>query len=443
VEADDPVCLRCIGDEELRRQLRDEAGRSVCASCGKRRQAVPLSAIAERVDPIFRQYYHPGGDVPHFDVGFDNPSYEQDGEDPQSIIAEIAGVEPDISDAIVDHLSDGESRDVTRGSDAYYDATSRYVARELHATELHMAWEEFCARVKHKRRFFDAEGQNILSTILGDRESIGRENNPLSACVVKLQAGERCFRARRAETDGAARLIMSDPRRLLSPPPPHLTPAGRMNSAGIPVFYGGFSEDVCIAEVRPYVGGLVVVGEFRTTRPLRLLNLMMLEENRFVGSIFRSDFYERVTKRQFLRNFHDLISRPIQPHEEMLEYLTTQAVAEYISNVLGLDGIIYESAQTGRLDENTDHEDRPVDRSKQNLALFNHAALVQGSQQPRKRKKNPLFEWSETNDSAAERRRPSLRFVIRSASVIRVTGIHVLHQRAVLPSRLGRGEIDY
>jgi hypothetical protein len=164
-------------------------------------------------------------------------------------------------------------------------------------------------------------------------------------------------------------------------------------------------------------------------RRLRLLDLTMLGEHGFAGSMFRSDFYERVTKRQFLRSFHDLISRPVQPHEEMLEYLPTQAVAEYISNVLGLDGIIYESAQSGALSEREEEAHMLANRPKQNIALFNRAALVQGSQLRRRRTTNPHIDWNETNDSVAEQRRPSLRFVTGSANVVRVTGIQVSHER--------------
>src|SRR5262249_5106098 len=184
----------------------------------------------------YREYYRPGGDEAHFDPDSDNPRYEQAGEEPQYIIQEIVGVEPEIADAIVDYLSDGEAHNVRDGAEPYYDNTSRYVVRDLHPTELHMAWEEFCERVKHERRFFDEEGRGMLSTILGDSESIKSQDNPLSACIVTLKNGERCFRARRAESDDEARLIIGDPRRLLGPPPPHLTPAGRMNPAGISVF---------------------------------------------------------------------------------------------------------------------------------------------------------------------------------------------------------------
>jgi len=437
MDPETPVCLKCIGDEELRRLLSDEACRGVCGSCGKRRQAVPLRKIAEHIDSVFREHYRPGGDVAHFDADSDNPQYEQEGEGPEWIIQEIAGVEPDIADAIVEYLSDDEARAVADGTAAYYDNSSRYVLHDFHPTELRLEWEEFCRRIKHERRFFDQQGQGILSTILGDRESIGRQDNPLSACVVALQTGEHCFRARRADTEEAASPIVRDPRRLLSTPPPHLTPAGRMNPAGIPVFYGGFSEDICIAEVRPYVGGLVVVGEFRTTHRLRLLDLTMLDEHGFAGSMFQPDFYERVTRRLFLRSFHNLISRSVQPHEEVLEYLPTQAVAEYIANVLGLDGIIYESAQTGGLGENDEGEDRPAERTKQNVCFFNRAALLQGSHHRRPRTGRAitlLFGGDEANTGAADQRRPSLRFVKDSAKVVRITGMKVSHERVFVSS---------
>jgi hypothetical protein len=427
MDAQDPICLECIGDGELQRLLREEATRAICASCGSRRAAVPLADVADRVDVVYREYYCPGGESAHFDRDSDNPHYEQEGEEPEQIVQEIAGVEPDVAETIVTYLHSGEGHDIADGGDAYYESTSRYIPRDLHPTELHLAWEEFCRRVKHVRRFFDDEGRAILSTILGNQEGTKYRDNPLSVCVVALKTGERCYRARRVATMDEVDRIARDPRRLLGPPPAHLTPAGRMNPAGIPVFYGGFSQDVCIAEVRPHVGGLVILGEFRTARHLRLLDLTRLDEHGFAGSMFRSDFYERVTKRAFLRSFHNLISRPIQPHEEVLEYLPTQAVAEYIGNVLGLDGIIYESSQTGAEND----ENKISDRSRQNLVLLNRSARVRGScrANPPSKGLAPILEET----SVADDRRPSLRFVNGSTQVVRITAIRVSHDREFLP----------
>ena len=204
-----------------------------------------------------------------------------------------------------------------------------------------------------------------------------------------------------------------------------------MNPAGIPVFYGGFSEDICIAEVRPHVGGIVVVGEFRAARRLQLLDLTMLDQHGFAGSMFRADFYDRVTKRRFLRSFHNLISRPVQPHEEALEYVPTQAVAEYIANVLGLDGIIYESAQAGGLNDEEAEENTPADRSTQNVAFFNQSALVVGSRrrQTREERQAATLEGEGLNDHVSKQSRPSLSFVPDSAKAVRVTAIKVSHER--------------
>ena len=93
--------------------------------------------------------------------------------------------------------------------------------------------------------------------------------------------------------------------------------------------------------------------------------------------MFRSDYYERATKRRFLLSFENLISRAVQPHEEAIKYVPTQIVAEYISNVLGLDGILYASAQLGGV---RDEDDEPPDRTTLNVALFNRASVVAGAQ---------------------------------------------------------------
>jgi hypothetical protein len=63
VDADDPVCLKCVGDIELRRLLSDSATRAVCANCGRRRQAVSVRDVALRVGKIFLEFYEAGGDV--------------------------------------------------------------------------------------------------------------------------------------------------------------------------------------------------------------------------------------------------------------------------------------------------------------------------------------------------------------------------------------------
>jgi hypothetical protein len=106
----------------------------------------------------------------------------------------------------------------------------------------------------------------------------------------------------------------------------------------------------------------------------------------FTGSIFAPEYEDRVYRRRFLEGFHALIARPIQLHHEPHEYIPTQAVAEYVANVLSLDGILYASSQLGSIPETP--EPKPyVDTTEltdeelalHNVVLFGAASCVVGA----------------------------------------------------------------
>jgi hypothetical protein len=147
-----------------------------------------------------------------------------------------------------------------------------------------------------------------------------------------------------------------------------------MNPTGIPVFYGAFAEDVAIAEVRPPVGSMVAVGKFSLLRPVRLLDVSFLPFAYHEESIFSLAYDHLRNKVGFLEKFHRRISRPVLPSDEALAYLPTQAVAAYVANVMGLDGVIYGSNQIGAEGEG----DQQIDRKLCNVALFGAAAGVAG-----------------------------------------------------------------
>jgi hypothetical protein len=121
-----------------------------------------------------------------------------------------------------------------------------------------------------------------------------------------------------------------------------------MNARGVSVFYGATSPDVALAEVRPPVGSRVVVGTFDIIRPLRLLNLAVLRAVYVKGSIFDAGFAARLAKAAFLRSLTDRISRPVMPNDESLDYLPTQAVADFLGTraATRLDGILFPSVQS-------------------------------------------------------------------------------------------------
>jgi hypothetical protein len=77
------------------------------------------------------------------------------------------------------------------------------------------------------------------------------------------------------------------------------------------------------------------------------------------GSLFDPSFMGRLQKAKFLEGLSDRISAPVLPDDEPLEYLPTQALADFLATEMNppLDGIIYRSVQTG--DDKTEHRTLP------------------------------------------------------------------------------------
>lgn len=353
--------------------LRDRGHAGTCSFCGKRRIACPLSQVARRIDAVIREYYRPAEDTAHVVEESDNPQYWADGSSADEIIQEIAGVEPEVADALEEYLSGSESRDVRDGNDAYYgDRPLEFVAP--YYNEFIQVWEQFESRLKHDVRFFDDEGKRSLDELFGDLPSIAGGK----AIVTLEPAGESSsfYRARIAHHDSDAERFIHDPAREIGPPPAYLARAGRMNPVGIPAFYGAFSEEVAVAEVRPPVGARVAVGRFSLLRAVRLLDVSFLPFAYHEESLFSDEFDRLRQKVGFLEKFHRRISRPVLPSDEDLEYLPTQAVAAYLASVMGLDGAIYSSTQIGAARGAA----KQVDRTQCNIVLFGEAARVEGAQ---------------------------------------------------------------
>ena len=121
-----------------------------------------------------------------------------------------------------------------------------------------------------------------------------------------------------------------------------------MNSHGISVFYCSNDPEVAIAEIRPPVGCRVVVACFEIVRPIRLLDLTALEDVVTKGSVFDPKFIDILERTKFLQNLSRLITMPVMPNDVDLEYLSTQAIADFLAsiNVPSIDGIVFPSVQT-------------------------------------------------------------------------------------------------
>jgi HEPN/RES N-terminal domain 1/RES domain len=265
------ICHGCIGDSFLKKEVRREGGRRQCHFCGKTRKAWPLDELAERVEGVIEEHFRITPSDPR-DEGFaydKDMDWERRGDPVDDVIAEIAGLEPEAAKAVRDRISEKTSWDAHEGgyvdpfgSDAYYEEG------RPDTYGFHESWEFFRREIRTRSRFFGRSAQRALDEIFGDLASLRTWEGTLAIKeILPTDEARFVFRARIAYSESELRDILLNPVERLGPPPSRLARAGRMNAAGISVFYGAIEADTCVAEARAPVGSYVVLGRFEIIRP--------------------------------------------------------------------------------------------------------------------------------------------------------------------------------
>ncbi|PSK84041.1 RES domain-containing protein [Limimaricola soesokkakensis] len=211
-------------------------------------------------------------------------------------------------------------------------------------------WSGFEKQIKTEARFFSRTAATHLSELF-DRidEMRTGDGRFLVEAVGPGTAVSHFFRGRVFQSEEPLQKAMRRPDLELSAPPAWAAASGRMNAKGISVFYGATTPEIALAEVRPPVGSWVALARFEIIRPLRLLDLAALGDVLERGSIFDPDYAYRLGRMMFLRTLSRRMSRPVLPDDQEMEYLPTQAIADYLATEgqVPLDGILFPSVQVG------------------------------------------------------------------------------------------------
>ncbi len=362
---EDMICLKCITDRKLREIINSAGSKKTCCICGKRNIGITIKELAEIIDPVFRAHFAPGESERVYEDG-DGDRYweEQQGEDLSYVLQELMGQHLDCEDALIGSLVDIDPYDPRDGDEPFYDCELNYVEIPIDSTDLYVEWEGISHEIKNHRRFFCDNAREFFDLLFEgledlwfdvkekeiDSSSTKKMNEPVRQCVVhEWPAGTPVYRSRRADSSEDYNRIMLNPHVELAPPPASSARAGRMNPEGVSMFYGALDERTCLAEMRSSIGEHIVVGRFKTTKTLRILDFLGLEKAFTKGkglSYFQSDFSSKITKWKFLRQLHRLISQPIVPGHEA-DYLITQVLAEYLSHIRtpSVDGVLFGSTQ--------------------------------------------------------------------------------------------------
>lgn len=382
------VCEECVGEALLKREIVENGDLGVCMCCrSEENLAVTLEWLADRVKPTYELLVTRAPEEIHF--GIDRTYTAPNGESPSDILTDlIQAGDSSVASAMIAIMGRGHEWNFQGGGFDIYDDEAEDLTIELpDGSALRHRWLEFCTSLKQERRFFN-QGAEVLDEVFGP---ILRGEHPGGAVrtIGPGDADRFIYRGRRANDDSGRRPIFERLINQLAAPGPGLSGAGRMNAAGIAVFYGSFDEETCVAELRVPVGGAAIVGRFEVIRPLRILDLTRLTPSADTLSLFDPRYANARAYADFIENFHQEIRRAVIPGRETLDYLPTQIVAEYLWSQAdpAIDGVIFGSAQ--------------ISETANNIVLFPHASNVEGTANEARRILHGLYRYA-THDEDEE-----------------------------------------
>ncbi len=413
------VCPYCFNDEGLKKrivEIRRSAPNEKCSFHDKYK-GVPISAVAKIVDAAFRNQYAQGN--------YDSFDGEQHGETLDCLVEDITSANDyDIAKALADQLIQDENYWPQDGEEAFYGDDQNYEEYENTYSRHSTLWTNFCKSITYSQRFFNNDARLLLTEIFNGVQ-LQRDHQRRSV-VYEIKPGSleaTFFRARIAESDDKRQEILNAPETQLGPPPERYRRAGRMNSAGIGCFYAAFDLPTCIAELRPGVGCTVVGAQFQLTRPIHALDTTGFSAPIRPLNIFSKHYMSRTEQWSFMQHFCHEIAKPILRNDEHLDYIPTQAVAEYFlhhhqckknGKPIHIEAIIFESAQF------------PGGR---NIVLLGDAAHVTRSQKENRHtsdKSAPSELFPVFSDALPQNppypRNAAIRIIENSVEVRRITG---------------------
>jgi hypothetical protein len=374
------LCYQCIGEQYLKDEVQQKGQRGRCSYCSRSVQSYTIGAIADRVETAFEQHFRRTSDQPMawqqslLSDRESNYDWERDGEPVIWAIANAADilehVAEDIQAILDEQYADFDA--AAMGEESEFCSESYYEEKGSSDDVWQEEWCNFERSLKTEARFFSRIAAGHLASVFCGIDGMSAtDGRPLVIDAGAQTNLSAIYRARVFQSEEMLKEAICRPDFHIGPPPAVLATAGRMNARGISVFYGATDPGVAIAEVRPPVGSQVAVARFEIIRPIRLLDLTALSAVAEVGSFFDPGWAARLERATFLRSLSQRIARPVMPDDEALEYLPTQAIADFLAteNDPVLDGIFFPSVQaTG---------------DALNVVLFHKAARVEAMDIPK------------------------------------------------------------
>lgn len=331
------VCAECVVDEFLQGVVDKHLTETECSYCGLKDGNLIAAPLAEVFPFIAEAFFHYFQEPSIADFPRESGEWVF-GERIKDTADALLSLDFPFGDKLIEDICNS-----FRDSE-WVSAPNGLWCGEHEHEWLQNAWERFESRTKHTSRYFFIKNTNedvspsseyILKAI-GDyieQFSLWRE----------LPKDKELYRARKISS--GTKLTNFDE---LSPPPPKLATAGRMNPAGISYGYCAFDPVTAILEVSDTPPSTFALAKFALKQPLLAVDLTGLPK---IPSIFDIERERERDPLIFLHSFVQTISKPVSKDgREHVEYVPSQIVSEYIAQVLSLSSdkpvgaLLYRSA---------------------------------------------------------------------------------------------------
>lgn len=122
----------------------------------------------------------------------------------------------------------------------------------------------------------------------------------------------------------------------------HRAREGRANPKGIPYLYLATDRETAMAEVRPWLGSFVSVGQLKTLNDLVLIDCSVEHKRGRLYFYLKEPDDPKEKEVAVWAEIDRSFSEPVTPNDNVADYVPTQIIAELFKNN-GYDGIVYKS----------------------------------------------------------------------------------------------------
>ncbi|WP_189286495.1 RES family NAD+ phosphorylase [Bacillus pumilus] len=193
-------------------------------------------------------------------------------------------------------------------------------------------WHDFRDVIKHEHRFINRLPLEI--------ETLFKKKSENSRILKK---GEVFYRARIGGGDENALTPYGADLSVMGMPPLDKVRMGRANPDGIRYLYLANEKETAIAEVRPWCGAKVTIGDFKLRDNILSMDFSYSSQMSLFKVINSEQIETAMSEIAFFKNLSNEMSKPISPDESYLEYIPTQFITEVIKSV-GYEGMVFNSS---------------------------------------------------------------------------------------------------